>query len=281
MTPRDNTPRLGKGLAALMGEPANPTAAAPRALACDLLDPSPFQPRGMMDPQALQELADSIRASGVLQPILARPNPEQRGRYQIIAGERRWRATQLAGLRDIPVMVRDLTDPEAMAASLVENLQRQDLNPIEEALGYRRLTHEFGLTQEKLADAVGKSRPHITNALRLLHLPKSVRHEVETGALSPGHARALLVHPEPEKAALQVIARNLNVRETEELVRQANAPKVKAEPKTDTETDALARELSGLLGLKIDISFNGSGGQLRITYRDLDQLEGVIALLRG
>jgi len=281
MSPRDPAPRLGKGLAALIGDPATQPGAAPRAMSVDLLEPGPFQPRSKVDPEALNELAESIRANGVLQPILARPHPAERHRYQIIAGERRWRAAQLAGLREIPVLLRDLTDTEAMAASLVENLQRLDLNPIEEAEGYRRLIQEFGLTQERLGDAVGKSRPHIANALRLLNLPHAVRHEVEQGAISAGHARALLSHPEPEKGALNVIARNLNVRQTEDMVRQINAPRPHLPPPAETETQALARELSGHLGLRVEIAFNGKGGQVRITYQNLDQLEGVIALLKA
>jgi ParB family chromosome partitioning protein len=281
MSPRDPGPRLGKGLAALIGDPATQPGAAPRALSVDLLEPGPFQPRGKIDPEALKELTDSIRTSGVLQPILARPHPTERHRYQIIAGERRWRASQLAGLREIPVLLRDLTDAEAMAAALVENLQRQDLNPIEEADGYRRLINEFSLTQEQLGVAVGKSRPHIANALRLLNLPKSVRHDVETGAITAGHARALLSHPEPEKGALNVIARNLSVRQTEDMVRQINAPRPLLAPPAETETQALARELSGHLGLKIEISYNGRSGQVRLNYQDLEQLEGIITLLKG
>ena len=281
MSPRDPGPRLGKGLAALIGDPATQPGAAPRALSVDLLEPGPFQPRGTFDPEALKELAESIRANGVLQPILARPHPEERHRYQIIAGERRWRATQLAGLREIPVLLRDLTDTEAMAAALVENLQRQDLNPIEEAEGYRRLLQEFGLTQEQLGVAVGKSRPHVANALRLLSLPTSVRRDVERGIISAGHGRALLSHPEPEKGALNVVARNLNVRQTEDMVRQINAPKPHLPPQGETETQFLARELSGHLGLKVEISFNGKGGQMRISYQNLDQLEGLVTLLKG
>jgi ParB family transcriptional regulator, chromosome partitioning protein len=280
MSPRDPGPRLGKGLAALIGDPATQPGAAPRALSVDLLEPGPFQPRSNFDPEALKELTESIRTNGVLQPILARPHPGERHRYQIIAGERRWRASQLAGLREIPVLLRDLTDTEAMAASLVENLQRQDLNPIEEAEGYRRLLQEFGLTQEQLGTAVGKSRPHVTNSMRLLALPSSVRHDVEAGRLSAGHGRALLAHPEPEIAALNVIARNLNVRQTEELVRQATAPKPKLPPSAPTETDFLARELSNHLGLKVDVSFNGRGGQVKISYKNLDQLDGLVRLLK-
>jgi ParB family transcriptional regulator, chromosome partitioning protein len=277
---RDASPRLGRGLAALLGEPAA-AAAAPRALSVGQLEPGPFQPRQTMRPEPMAELVESIRLRGVLQPILARPHPNERDRFQIIAGERRWRATQAAGLHEIPVLVRDLSDADAMAAALVENLQRQDLDPIEEAEGYRRLLHEFGLTQEKLGDAVGKSRSHVANAMRLLQLPAPVRAELQKGTLSAGHARALLTHPEPEKAALTVIARGLNVRQTEDLARRRSAPPRHrvADRSDEPETQAVARDLTERLGLKVDISFDGTGGQLRIRYSSLDQLDGLITLL--
>lgn len=176
-------------------------------LGVDLLAPGPFQPRVDMDEGRLNELADSIRSRGVLQPILVRPDPDQKGRYQIIAGERRWRASQRAGLHEVPVHVRLLDDADAMAAALVENLQRADLNAIEEAEGLQRLLTDYALTQEELAGAVGKSRPHIGNILRLLNLPEAVRQKVRDGLLSAGHARALLAHPDPCAAADIVIAR--------------------------------------------------------------------------
>jgi ParB family chromosome partitioning protein len=236
-----------------------------------------------MAPVPLAELVDSIRVRGILQPLLARRHPTIPNRYQIIAGERRWRAAQQAGLHDVPVLVRDLADGDAMAASLVENLQRQDLNPIEEAEGYRRLIEEFGITQEQLGNAVGKSRSHIANMLRLLNLPKSVRVEVQAGTLSAGHARALLAHANPEEAARLVISRGLNVRQTEALAtnreaasRTAGSP---APSPKDPETEALERDLAEKLGLKVQISFDGKGGHIRLTYRSLDQLDAVIALL--
>ncbi|MDE2201063.1 MAG: ParB/RepB/Spo0J family partition protein, partial [Rhodospirillales bacterium] len=207
-----------------------------------------------------------------------RPAPGKAGRYQIIAGERRWRAAQAAGLHEVPALVRDLSDSDAMAAGLVENLQRQDLNAIEEAEGYRRLVDEFTMTQEALAAAVGKSRSHVANMMRLLNLPPAVQAEVKGGALSAGHARALLAHPEPAKAALAVIAGGLSVRQTEALATRKPASPAAERPK-DPETAALERDLSERLGLKVEISFNGSGGSLRILYRSLDQLDGVLALL--
>ncbi len=283
MSAKEVGPRLGRGLAALLGEntpvAAGAGAGGITAIPIEHLQPGPFQPRDTMDPSDLQDLADSIRARGVLQPLLARPHPTERDRYQIIAGERRWRASQLAGLHEIPVLVRPLSDPEAMAAALVENLQRADLNAIEEAEGYQRLIEEFNMTQEKLAEAVGKSRSHVANTLRLRNLPARVQTEVRKGALTAGHARALLTLPDPEKAALAVIAGGLNVRQTEALgQRKATAQKPPRE--RDPETDALEHSLSEALGLKVEISFDGKGGSVRIHYRSLDQLDGLIALLQ-
>jgi ParB family transcriptional regulator, chromosome partitioning protein len=284
------SPRLGRGLAALLGDsPAEPSAAAAagaiQSISIDLLEPGPFQPRTRMAPGAMAELVESIKARGILQPLLARRHPKEADRFQIVAGERRWRAAQQAGLHDVPVLVRDLADSDAMAASLVENLQRQDLNAIEEAEGYKRLIEEFGLTQEQLGAAVGKSRSHIANSIRLLQLPDSVRAQVQDGALSAGHARALLAHASPEVAARLVIEKGLNVRQTEQLTTsrpQASSPGgsdgAKSHPR-DPETEALERDLSEKLGLKVQIAFDGRGGSVRIQYRSLDQLDGLIALM--
>jgi ParB family transcriptional regulator, chromosome partitioning protein len=282
-------PRLGRGLSALLGEAPAPmpaagaTDAAVRALPIEMLEPGPFQPRGPMEQTPLQELADSIREHGVLQPILVRPKPGGDGRYEIIGGERRWRAAQLVPLHEVPVVVRDFGDREAMAAALVENLQRQDLNALEEAEGYRRLIEEFDLTQDALGQAVGKSRSHVANTMRLLALPDRVRELLRDGALSAGHARALLASPSPEALAMQVVDRGLNVRQTEALAAAkprdpaADRPAAHADP----EITALERRLSGRLGLKIAIRQAGRGGQVTIQYRDLDQLDGVIRLLQG
>jgi ParB family chromosome partitioning protein len=283
-------PRLGRGLSALLGEAAPPASGAPdgvaRALPIEMLEPGPFQPRGAMEPAPLQELADSIREHGVLQPILVRPKPGGDGRlYEIIGGERRWRAAQLVPLHEVPVVVRDLGDREAMAAALVENLQRQDLNALEEADGYRRLIEEFELTQDALGRAVGKSRSHVANTMRLLALPDRVRELLRDGALSAGHARALLASPNPEALALQVVDRGLNVRQTEALAaakpRDPAAGDRPAAAAASPETVALERRLSDRLGLRIAIRQAGRGGQVTIHYRDLDQLDGVIRLLQG
>jgi ParB family chromosome partitioning protein len=277
--------RLGRGLAALI--PDSPNSHGPdalRTLPIEALEPGPFQPRGPIDRAALEELAASIREHGLLQPILVRPKPGAQNVYQIIGGERRWRAAQQAQLHEVPVIVRELGDREAMAAGLVENLQRQDLNALEEAEGYRRLLDEFGLTQENLGQAVGKSRSHVANTLRLLGLPERVRELLRDGALTAGHARALLTVPEAERLALQVVDRGLNVRQTEALAASAlrPAPASKAQEAAaaqDPDTRALERELSEKLGLQVRIATAGKGGQVTIRYRNLDQLDGLIRLL--
>ncbi|MCC6104067.1 ParB/RepB/Spo0J family partition protein [Acetobacter sp.] len=294
-------PKLGRGLAALLGDTAPVAAekassssakaepAAPAStLPVEALVPGPFQPRQDMEPTALQELADSIRARGILQPILVRPDPDKKDQYQIIAGERRWRAAQLAQCHTVPVLVRDLDESDAMAAALVENLQRADLNPIEEAEGFSRLMEDYSLTQDELAKAIGKSRPHVANTLRLLRLPESVRKAVGTGALSAGHARALLAHPDPIAAAHDVLTKGLSVRQTEALVQAALENKAKPQKaeqnkKTrDPEIAALERDLATRLGLRVKVNFDGrKGGSLEIHYNSLDQLDDVLSRLKS
>ncbi len=230
----------------------------------------------------MPSLPSSVKARGILQPLLARPHPTSSGRFQIIAGERRWRAAQLAGLHEVPTLVRGLSDADAMAGALVENLQREDLNAIEEAEGYRRLGTEFGLKQDQLARAVGKSRSHVANTVRLLNLPSPVQEEVRKGSLSAGHARALLMHPEPQKAALAVISRGLNVRQTEALVAGRPAPaseELRRPAGRNKETEALERELAEKLGLRVQIGHRGPGGTVQLHYSSLDQLDGLVALL--
>jgi ParB family chromosome partitioning protein len=285
MSVRDAGPRLGRGLAALLGEdtPTQPKDSSIQLLSLDILSPGPFQPRRQVDPAELAALADSIREQGVLQPILARPDPGVSGRYQIIAGERRWRAAQQAGLHEIPALVRVLTDITAMAAALVENLQREDLNPIDEGDGYRRLIEEFALTQERVAESVGKSRSHVANTMRLLKLPSAVQTELRRGAISAGHARALLAHPDPARAALAVIAQGLNVRQTEALAARQSEASSRAKSREtrvkDSDTQTLERDLRERLGLAVSIIPRGQGGVLQLTYRSPDQLEGLLALL--
>jgi ParB family chromosome partitioning protein len=284
--PREPAQRLGRGLAALLGDsalPPDPAAGGVRTLPLDLLEPSPFQPRGAMDPGALQELADSIRARGILQPLLVRPDSVDPGRYQIIAGERRWRAAALAGLHEVPALVRALADGDAMAAALVENLQRADLNPLEEAEGYNRLLDEFGLTQDTLALAVGKSRGHISNTMRLLGLPERARDAVRSGAITAGHARVLVAHRAPEAVLAMILERGLSVRQTEALAMRlaAGITISKQQPRRDPDVQALERELSAQLGLRVDLLPSGRGGVVRIRYADLDQLDGLLAVLRA
>jgi ParB family transcriptional regulator, chromosome partitioning protein len=283
-TRKEASPRLGRGLAALLGDVAvqpPPPPGSVQSVALDLLEPNPFQPRSTMDPAALDELAQSIRVSGILQPLLIRPHPAAPGRYQIVAGERRWRAAAAAGLHNVPTLVREMADTEAAAVALVENLQRQDLNPIDEAEGFDRLLTQFGLTQEALGQAVGKSRSHITNTLRLLNLPAAVKEAVRRGDISAGHARALLSHPEPETAMREVIGRGLSVRQTEALASRdldASASE-RAGPTHGPDAVGLERHLAEQLGLKVRVSFDGKGGFIQIYYTDLDQLDNLLKLM--
>ena len=285
MTTRDAPPRLGRGLAALFGDAPSLSGSeglSHTTLPINVLEPGPFQPRTAIDLPKLAELTESIKQQGILQPILVRPHPTTPSQYQIIAGERRWRAAQAAGVNDVPVLVRKLSDTDAMAASLVENLQRQDLDPIEEAHAYKRLIGEFGLTQDQLGGLVGKSRSHIANTVRLLQLPDGVQVHVQSGGLSAGHARALLAHPTPEKAARVVMARGLNVRQTETFAQRSlrsPIPAKSAHPK-DREIAALERDLIAHLGLVVQINSDGGAGSIRIQYQTLDQLDGILALLR-
>ncbi|HEX5327714.1 MAG TPA: ParB/RepB/Spo0J family partition protein [Acetobacteraceae bacterium] len=283
MSPKDTGPRLGRGLAALLGDaalPVEPGIAGIRQIPLDLLDASPFQPRGAMDQIGLEELAASIRVRGILQPLLVRPHPVTNGRFQIVAGERRWRAAALAGLHEIPALIRALDNADATAAAMVENLQRQDLNAIEEAEGYNRLLEEFGLTQELVAQAVGKSRSHVSNTLRLLNLPPPLQQALRAGTVTAGHARALLGHPEPEAALGTVLAQGLSVRQTEALA--ARKPRVEPAPRVkDPNTEALERDLTAELGLRVEIAAGARGGTVRIHYQDLDQLDAFLARLRG
>jgi ParB family chromosome partitioning protein len=275
--------RLGMGLSALMGDapaPSAPAAGPPRSLPIAVIEPGPFQPRMEPDRDALQELAASITEHGILQPLLVRPKPGAAGHYQIIGGERRWRAAQIAKLHDVPVVIRDFDDRMAMAAGLVENLQREDLNAIEEAEGFARLIEQFGLNQEALARAVGKSRSHVANTLRLLNLSATIREHLRAGRLSAGHARALLGAEEPEKLASQILTRGLSVRQAEALAAaQPKNPDSRRTAAKDSDTLALERRLLEKLGLHVAIKHFGKGGQVTINYADLDQLDGLIRLL--
>jgi ParB family chromosome partitioning protein len=281
---------LGRGLAALLGDaavPASVSAPGVQMVPIIMLGPSPFQARRAMDEDALKDLAASIAKRGILQPILVRPTPGVEGSYQIIAGERRWRAAQLAQLHEVPVLARQFSDQDAMAAGLVENLQREDLNAVEEAEGYQRLLTEFKLNQETLADAVGKSRSHITHMLRVLKLPEKVLGMVRSGELSFGHAKALTNHGNPILGARQIIDKKLSVRQAEEMandyghtftqkVLDSRPPK-----QIDPELAALANSLSEKLGLRVNVTFDGKSGTLMMHYKNLDQLDEVLRLLNG
>ena len=283
---RDPGPRLGRGLAALLGDAAvlaPSQGATVRNVPLDLLEPNPFQPRTSIDPAALQELTQSIRHRGILQPLLVRPHPATAGRYQIIAGERRWRAAGAAGLHEVPALVHAMTDIEAAAVALVENLQRQDLNPMDEAEGYDRLLTRFEFTQEALGQAVGKSRSHIANTLRLLGLPPPVKAALHKGEISAGHARALLASPTPETALREVIDRQLSVRQTEALAsrRPPAEPTLADNLRRGHGPDAIAleRDLSEQLGLTVKVTFNGRRGVIQFHYTDLDQLDNLLSRL--
>jgi ParB family transcriptional regulator, chromosome partitioning protein len=283
---RDTGPRLGRGLASLLGDvavQAPPQGAAVRQVPLDLLEPNPFQPRSSIDPTALEELTQSIRLRGVLQPLLVRPRPGTADRYQIVAGERRWRAAGAAGLHEVPALVHEMTDTEAAAVALVENLQRQDLNAMDEAEGYDRLVTQFEFTQEALGQAVGKSRSHIANTLRLLNLPLAVKEALRKGEISAGHARALLTHPSPEAALREVIDRQLSVRQTEAMAtREPPGERTLADDLLrgrGPDAVALERHLSEQLGLTVKVTFNGKRGVVQFHYTNLDQLDNLLSRL--
>jgi ParB family transcriptional regulator, chromosome partitioning protein len=285
MSAKEVAPRLGRGLAALMGDTATraePQDTPTRGIAIDLLEPNPYQPRATMRAEPLDELVQSIRRHGILQPLLLRPHPSTAGRYQIIAGERRWRAAQAAGLHEVPAHIRSLSDTDTAAAALVENLLREELDSIEEAEGFARMIREFGHTQDSLASVIGKSRSHVANTLRLLNLPVGIQILIRGGQLSAGHARALLGHATPDVLAQRVISEGLSVRQTEALVSRGDqAAKTSEAAPRNPDLEALERSLSEQLGLRVSISVAGKGGSLRIHYNDLDQLDGLMVRLQG
>lgn len=277
----DKRPALGRGLSALIPD-AGPPTAGERALEVDsdLLRPNKFQPRTSVDEGRIDELARSIRSNGIIQPIVVR---RVDGGYEIVAGERRWRASQRAGLLKVPVVVRDIPEDRLLAAALIENIQREDLNPMEEAQAYRRLSDEYHLTQEQIADAVGKDRSSIANFLRLLRLPQEVRAHVASGALSMGHARAILALSDDAsqlEVAREVIARNLSVRETEALVRRATQPAPPKEPvQKDVHTRAAEEKLRFVLGTRVRIERKRKGGRIEIDFDSEDELQRIYEAL--
>lgn len=275
---------LGRGLDALLAGNDTRAEDAQTELAVGMLRPGRFQPRTRMDPQSIAELADSIKAQGLIQPILVRP--VEGGKYEIIAGERRWRAAQLAGLAQVPVLIRDVPDQAALAMALIENIQREDLNPLEEASGIERLIDEFEMTHEAAAQAVGRSRSAVTNLLRLLSLAKPVQDMLMQGKLDMGHARALLgvTGPRQIELAHQVVSHGMSVRETEQLVGRAEVRGRKASRKArkDRDLQALEEALSETLGTSVRINpSKGGRGRLVIDYSNLDQLDELLGKLRG
>lgn len=297
LDPKPRPSRLGRGLSALIGEveaistPARGTGGGEEAAAgvsdipLDQIRSNPAQPRRSFDEVELAELAESIRVRGVLQAILVRPDPSGGPGYQIIAGERRWRAAKMAGLRAIPAVVRDIDELELLEIGIIENVQRADLNPIEEAEAYGALMKRFGRTQESLAESVGKSRAHVTNTLRLLKLSEKAREHVRNGRLSAGHARAALGAEDPDLIIEQAVAKGLSVRDVEALARLSKGavPPLSAgagaaaqeKPAKDVDTEALESGLMRTLGLQVEIRQKGEGGELRIKYRALEQLDEV------
>lgn len=293
---------LGKGLEALLGSGVHhlkddataavsstakqtPSSAEFQHLAIDVIQRGRYQPRTNFNLDALQELADSIKAQGVVQPIIVRPLSATPGQYELVAGERRWRAAQLAGLHVIPAIVRDIPDQEAMAVALIENIQRQELNPIEEAKALVRLVDEFGLTHQEAADAVGRSRVSVSNLLRLLTLETDVRHMLEDGQLEMGHARAILglEAAKQMQAARQVVKKGLSVRETEQLVRRLNKPESEKPKKAglDPDTRRLQEDLSEKLGAKVVFQHGTNGkGKMLIHYNSIDELDGILAHIK-
>ncbi len=284
---------LGRGLSALFSEQGEDGAAsaAPAApdgasagyvitrLPLDLLAPSSLQPRRRFDETTLNELSASIAEKGVLQPLLVRPDPHQPGRYEIIAGERRWRAAQRAQVHEVPVHVSQLSDSEVLEVALIENLQRQDLTAVEEARGYKRLLEDFGHTQERVAEIVGKSRAHIANTLRLLTLPPPVQNLIDGGQISVGQARPLIGLGDAEAVAKLIIKRGLNARQAERLAKGYGRKRRLALVAKDTDTVALEQSLEQATGYKVDIAFDGKGGTVTVAYTSLEQLDDIVRRL--
>lgn len=294
MAKKSNKSRgLGRGLSALMADvntdgPSDP--ATPRKpdtlMPIERVVPNPDQPRRTFDQDALSELAASIKEKGIIQPIIVRKDPKDESLYQIVAGERRWRAAQIANLHEIPVLVRSFDDTEVLEVAIIENIQRADLNPVDEAAGYRHLMQRFGHTQDQLSKVLGKSRSHVANQMRLLALPQDVLDLLAQGKLSAGHARALIGHPDAVSLAHTILQKNLSVRDTEKLVKKGSqvpaAPKPAAAAK-DADTLQIEGELTAQIGMRVSIDHkpNQEGGNLSITYKSLEQLDDLLRLLSG
>lgn len=290
--------RLGRGLAALIGDDAafalgDEQAPAPRGVRevpIEFLRANPFQPRHVFREEELEDLSNSIREQGILQPIVVRPVAGERDAFEIVAGERRWRAAQKAQLHQVPILVKELTDAQSLEIAIIENVQRADLNAVEEAAGYDRLMQQFDYTQEKVSKLIGKSRSHVANTMRLLTLPVSVRNLIEQGELTAGHARPLIGLEGAEGLAKEIAAKKLSVREAEVLARKASTGS--AEPRKsggsaaprggkDADTLALERNIAEQLGLKVEIAHDGEGGSVTVSYKSLEQLDEICRRLAG
>ncbi|ESY93133.1 ParB/RepB/Spo0J family partition protein [Mesorhizobium sp. LNHC229A00] len=283
--------RLGRGLAALIGEidrpaaPEKPGMSADGKVPIEFISANPKNPRRHFGDAELTDLAQSIREHGVVQPVVARPSPTQAGRYEIIAGERRWRAAQRAGLTEIPVIIRDVNDRTALELAIIENVQRADLNAVEEAQGYQQLIDDHGYTQADLGQVIGKSRSHVANTLRLLKLPDVIRDMLVDGALSAGHARTLVTAEDPAGLAKRIVEEGLSVRQAEALaqmpaVASSNGTKPAAPAEKDADTLALEKLLTDTTGMIVSIDHKGKGGVLRVAYRSLEQLDELCRRLK-
>ena len=285
---------LGRGLSALMSD-VTPQAdnqqpvqnSAERLIAIEQIYPNPDQPRRTFDDQAMEDLTASISEKGVIQPLIVRRKESETGQFEIVAGERRWRASQRAKLHEVPVIIREFSDLEVLEVAIIENIQRSDLNAIDEAAGYKQLMEKFGRTQDEMGKALGKSRSHIANSVRLLTLPNSVQTLLENGQLSAGHARTLVGHPEANALAAEIVKKGLSVREAEKLAKSYKEPKkrkekVQAQTK-DADTVQVENELSAQLGMKVSVNHSAGreNGQLVLNYRDLEQLDDLLRLLSG
>jgi len=282
--------RLGRGLAALIGDMATVEGARVtesggiKRLPVDFIIANRSNPRRSFNDEQLEELTNSIREKGVMQPLLVRPSNDP-NIFELIAGERRWRASQRAGLHDVPVIIRDVDDKEALELAIIENVQRADLNPLEEAMGYGQLIEQFEYTQQDLAQVIGKSRSHVANTLRLLRLPEDVREMVASGTLTAGHARTLITAEDPATLARQIVSGGLSVREAEALSQQRDIAGTKkpsaSASERDADTVALERRLSDALGLSVSLAHGDRGGKLEIRYKTLEQLDGICLRLTG
>lgn len=289
---KDKKRGLGRGLSALMADVEQPVAtdaAAPStpdsSVPIETVHPNPDQPRRRFEQSDLDDLASSVAEKGIIQPLIVRAHPSKSGEYEIVAGERRWRAAQQAKLHAVPVVVRDFSDTEVLEVAIIENIQRASLNPIEEALGFQQLMDRFQRTQEQMATALGKSRSYIANNLRLLNLPEDVRAMLSDGRLTTGHARALITTDNPSELAKEIVRLGLSVRDTEKLAKKGGAKpkKVMLKPEKDADTRALEGDLSATLGMRVSLNHKegAQGGTVTISYKDLDQLDDLCRILAG